>query len=846
MFRLTLRGITSHKRRLVGTCSAIILGVAFLAGTLVLGDTMRSDFDSLFRSANAGTDAVVRGATAFGDDFDAQRQPVDASLVDTIAQVPGVAAVAPEIEGVGQIVGADGDALGGNGPPTLAGNWVDVPALSPWRLAEGRAPQAAGEVVIDQRSADVGDLRIGSTTTVRTPSPVPVTVVGIATFGDNDSLSGATYAAFTLEEAERFFTAQPGEVSRIVVGAAEGVGQDELVANISQVVGSDAVEVISGEELTRQDNEAIEADFLGFFETFLLIFAGVAMLVGTFSIYNTFSIIVAQRSRESALLRAIGASRRQVLGSIALEALLVGLLASAIGTALGIGLAAGMGALLDAAGMGTSGPLAIQTSAIVTSVLVGVVVTLLASISPAIKASRVPPIAALRDVAIDRSGASKARAVVGLLVSGLGIGTVLVAALDGGDGALGRAGLGAVATIVGLVALGPVVARPASRLIGTPLPVLRGVTGNLARENAMRNPRRTAGTAAALMIGVGVVGLFTVVAASITRSVDEVVDRSFAGDLVMESTDFSGSGITPELVPALKAMPEVSGAVGLGFGTVRLAGDELEATLAPPAEIPAVMDLEVAEGSLEATTDGLAISDRYAEDHGLALGDVVPVDFADGQSEQLTVGAIYGSWELMGDVVMPQTTFNRHTSQPMDFVVLVALAEGVGLEDGKAAITPVAEQFGAPGPMDRDEYIDTVASGVDQMLTVVYGMLGLAILIALMGIANTLALSIHERTRELGLLRAVGQTRSQLRAMVRWESVIIALFGTTGGLGLGVFLGWALVKAAGTQEGLGAFAVPGGALAVLLALGALAGILAGVRPARRAARLDVLGAIAGE
>lgn len=848
MFTLTLKAILAHKRRLVGTCSAVILGVAFLAGTLVLGDTLRADFDSLFRSANAGTDAVVRGATAFGTEMEAQRQPIDASLLDTVAALPDVASVAPRIEGIGQIVAADGGAIGGNGPPTMAGNWIDDPDLTPWRLAEGRAPAGPGEVVIDRGSADAGDLAVGSTTTVRTPAPIPVTVVGIATFDDNDSLSGATYAAFTLEEAQRLLTAHPGQLSSIIVSATDGTGQDELVASIAPAVGGDGVEVITGAELTRQDNQGIQDDFLGFFETFLLVFAGVALLVGTFSIYNTFSIIVAQRTRESALLRAIGASRPQVLGSIALEALLIGLVASVVGAAAGIGLAAGATALLGAVGMGSAtSSLAVEPASIIVALVVGVVVTLLASISPALKASRVPPIAALRDVAIDRAGTSRARAVLGGALTLGGVGLVLAAALGSGDGALAQAGLGAVGTIVGLVVLGPVVARPASRAIGSPLPRLRGVSGNLARENAMRNPRRTAGTAAALMIGVGVVSLFTVVAASITRSVDEVVDQSFAGDLVLTSTNFSGSGITPDLVPELQAMPEVAGSAGLGFGAVQIEGRETSVTVAPPPELVSVMDLDVAEGTLEATGEAsLAISARYGEDHGLALGDVVPVAFADGQSEQLTVGAVYRAWELMGDVIVPESVFNPHANQPMDFVVLVKLADGVSLEDGKAAIAPVARAFGAPEPMDRDEYIDTVAAGVDQMLTVVYALLALAVLIALMGIANTLSLSIHERGRELGLLRAVGQTRSQMRAMVRWESTVIAVFGTVGGLGLGVFLGWALVRAAGAEEGLSAFAVPTGTLVVVLALGALAGVLAGVRPARRAARLDVLGAIAGD
>ncbi len=845
MWNLTIKGLMAHKRRLIGTCSAVILGVAFLAGTLVLGDSMRADFDRLFTSANAGTDAVVRGAATLGSEEDARRQPIDASLLDQVATVDGVAAVAPSISGMGQIVGADGQALGGNGPPTLAGNWIDVPELSPWRLAEGRAPAAAGEVVIDKGSADAGKLTVGSTTTVRVPDPVPVTVVGIATFGEDDSLSGATFAGFTLAEAERWFTAQPGQLSNVLVAGADGVSQETLVDRIEPLLPA-GVEAITGAEQTAEDNQSIQDAFLGFFETFLLVFAGIALLVGTFSIYNTFSIIVAQRTKESALLRAIGASRRQVITSIALEALMIGVLASAVGAAAGIGLAVGLGALLDALGVGTSGgALAVEPASLIISLAVGVIVTLLASVAPAIKASRVPPVAAMREMALDHTGASRVRAAIGVLATAGGVATVLAFALKGGDGALLPAGLGAVATIVGLVVLGPVVAGPASRFIGAPLPRFRGITGNLSRENAMRNPRRTAGTAAALMVGVGVVSLFTVFAASITRSVGDVVDQSFAGDLVMTSTDFSGSGIPLAVAPALGELPQVGGAVGVGYTALLLDGVEGDASVADLAGLAQVMDLEESQGSLaQVGQDQLAISTRRAEQESLELGDVVPVGFTDGSTTDLTVGAIYDRWQLMGDVIIPPAAYLPHAVQASDEVVLVKAAPGVSIADAKAAIAPVADRFGAPKPLDRDEYIDTVAAGVDQMLTIVYALLALAILIALMGIANTLSLSIHERTRELGLLRAVGQTRGQLRAMVRWESVIIALFGTVGGIGLGVFLGWALLKASASSEGLTAFALPTTQLVVVLGLGALAGVLAGLRPARRAARLDVLDAIA--
>ncbi|HKY64894.1 MAG TPA: FtsX-like permease family protein, partial [Acidimicrobiales bacterium] len=458
MWRTTLKSLGAHKRRLLSTCSAVLLGVAFLSGTLVLGDTMTKGFGDMFTAANAGTDALVRSSSEVGEADFSERSLIDGSLVDEIAGVEGVAAVAPRIEGSARIVGADGDPLGGNGPPTQGGNWIADDGLNPYDLSEGRAPEAPGEVVIDVAAAEQGDLAVGDSTTVRTPEPIPVTIVGLVTFGDADSQGPITYAGFSTSQASELFVPEPGQVSSIAVAAEPGVGQAQLVRNIDAVLPGD-VEALTGAELTTEMEDGIKDDFLGFFETFLLVFAGIALVVATFSIYNTFSILVAQRTRESALLRALGASRGQVLRSVAVEALAVGLLASVGGIVVGLGLASGLLALMGAVGMTMpASSLVVAGSTVVTAVAVGVVVTLVASLAPAVRAARTAPLEAIRNVAVDGSATSWLRVLAGGVVTAGGIAVVIAGAVGG---QVGLAGVGALLTLVGIVMLGPVVARPA-------------------------------------------------------------------------------------------------------------------------------------------------------------------------------------------------------------------------------------------------------------------------------------------------------------------------------------------------------------------------------------------------
>jgi putative ABC transport system permease protein len=842
VIRATLTSLAAHKRRLFSTATAVLLGVAFLSGTLVMGDTMRGGFTDTFTQANAGIDAVSRSSTEVGEGEFSERGLLPDDVVDQVRAVDGVAAAAPVIEGIGQIVGAGGDPLGGNGPPTFAGNWVTDPGLNPWRVAEGRAPEADGEVVIDRAAAKDGDLAVGDTITVRTPEPVEARLVGIVTFGDADGMGGPTYAAFTTAFAQRALLAEPGRVTSVVAAGDGSLGEGQLAARIDDALG-DGTETLTAAALTAEQEDDVEADFVGVVQTTMLMFAAIALVVATFSIYNTFSILVAQRTRESALFRALGASRRQVITSVVVEAVAVGLVASALGLVAGVGLAAGLTSLAQSSMGLMEMPLVVSTSPIVTGMLVGLVVTVVASLAPAVRASRVKPLAALRDVAVDRSASSRWRAVAGVAVAVAG--GVLVMTGSSAHSAP-QAGLGAVATLAGFVLLGPVVARPAAAVIGLPLARRRAMSGKLARQNAMRNPRRTAGTASALMVGVAVVTLFTVFGASVKQSMSDIVDEQFVGDLVIAQSDFSGAGIPTALAGDIQGLDEVDTAVGMATAPLEVDGEGVAPLAADLGPLARVLDLQEADGRLaDVGAGGLALSVDYAAEHGWGVGDTVPVTFADGATEDLTLAATYDETSLMGDVLVPREVWEPHAAQPVDEIVAIDLADGVTDAQGQAAIQPLADRYGAPEVLDRDEYLDSVAGQVDQMLVIIYVLLILAVLIALMGIANTLSLSVHERARELGLLRAVGQTRRQVRAMVRGESFVVALFGTIGGVALGTFLGTALIRSL-ADEGFTAIAIPAGQLAVVLALGAAVGVVAALRPARRAARLDVLQAIASD
>ncbi len=854
MLKVTLKGLAAHKTRLVATVLAVVLGVGFMSGSMVLGDTVGRSFDDLFEDAFEGTDAFARSTAEIDAGLAGeQRARIDGGIADRLAAVDGVRAAEGVIEGFVRLVGRDGEVLGdaGFGAPTLAGNWPGVEDFNAFELVEGRSPSAPGEVVIDRKSAQDGSLGPGDSTTVLTKQgPFPVRVVGVATFGGADSPGGTNYVLFTFADAQDQL-AEPGQVDGIKVAAGPGLSQVELAARLDAALdaegAAEAVEVVTGAAVTEENRSDLQ-DALQFITLIPLVFALIALVVGSFIISNTFSIIVAQRTREMALLRAVGARRAQILRSVLLEASIIGTVAAAAGVLVGMGLAQVLKIALEAVGVDLpTTALVVGARTVIVSALVGSVVTVLAALVPALKASRVAPVAAMRGVAVEPVGSSRLRVVCGLVVAGTGVAAVLVAVLGDGSRVVTTAGAGVFGIFTGMIVLGPVLALPISRVLGAPLPRLRGVAGRLARENAIRNPRRTAATATALMIGVGVVGFFTVFAASSKASVAASIDRAFSGDLVVDSGQFGpGMGFSPALAAALNEQPEVEVATGFRATLMSIDGDDTPVVVLDPATFPALLDLDVTAGSIEALgAAGLAVHEDKAEANGWGVGSEVTVRFAETGAATFVVEAVFSRSDVAGDYAIGFPAFEANVADHLDLQVYIALVDGVDVAEGKAAVERVTEAYPNAEVQDRTEFKRSFESQINGLLAFVYVLLALAVLIALIGIANTLALSTHERTRELGLLRAVGMTRGQLRTSVRWEAVIIAVLGTLLGLGLGLFFGWAMVEAL-ESKGVDRFAVPAGQLALVVVIAGFAGIVAALRPASRAARLDVLAAIASE
>jgi putative ABC transport system permease protein len=850
MFRTTVKGILAHKLRLATTALAVMLGVAFMVGTLVLSDTIHQTFNNLFATVYKGTDAVVRAKAVFkgpngtGD----QRGRVDASLVGVVKGVRGVAVAEGSVLGYARLVGKNGEAIGNPnmGPPALGGNWINEKQLNPFTLVAGQPPRADNDVVIDRKSASDGNYTVGDTATVLTQAPPQhMHISGIVKFGSADSPGGASVALFTTPVAQQL-VAQPGKFDSINVVADKGLSQHEITSRISPVLPS-GVEAVTGAKVTKEAQDAISQG-LSFFTTFLLIFAVVALLVGAFMIFNTFSITVAQRTRENALLRAIGASRRQVLTSVLLEALAVGLLASLAGILVGLGVAAGLKALLAAFGFDIpAGGVVFKASTPILAVLVGVIVTVFAAFSPARKAGKVPPIAAMREVTATSGGyGSKQRIVIGLVLLIVGVTALFIGLFTHPSNAVAIVGVGALLVFFAVSVLGRTVALPLSRTLGAPLPRLRGVAGLLARQNAMRNPKRTAASASALMIGVGLVAFITIFASSTKASINATVNRAFLGDFVIDSGAGMTGGVDPGLAQRLNTLPQVQAAFGLRFGSAKINGSVQPLIGVDPAKAFQVFNVKPLKGSprdLNATAIG--IYKNVAKDKHLQIGDSVNAEFASTGTKPLRVALIYGENRPAGDYILGIAAYEANFDNHYDSQVFVKKAPGVSSGTALAAVKQVAKDYPGAKVLDRAGYKREQTKPVDQLLALVYVLLALAILIALLGIANTLALSIFERTRELGILRAVGMTRSQLRSTTRWESVIIALQGTVLGLVVGLFFGWSLVRAL-HGKGIDQFSLPLRSLVAVVVLAGLAGVVAAIWPSRRAAKLDVLRAVSAE
>jgi putative ABC transport system permease protein len=846
VFTLTYKGLWAHKVRFMLTGLAVVLGVAFMAGTMILTDTMGKTFDELFATSNEGVDVVVRRNAELETDIAAVQERVDESVLARIRDVDGVDAAAGSIEGFAQLVGADGEVRASEGiGGTVGVAWIDDTRLNPFELLDGRAPRGPDEIVLDQATLAEEGWHIGDTVGVLAKdATTPMTVVGAAGFGDVDGVPGITVVAAESATAQAMF-AQPGSYDSIVVAAEEGTTAAELSERISGAVGSPDLEVVTGAADTAEKQADFKED-MGFFSTFLLAFAYIALFVGMFIIYNTFSIVVAQRMREMAMLRAIGASRRQVLRSVLLESVVIGAVASAVGLATGVLVSFGLRGLLGAVGLDLpSGQIVITTGTVVTAFAVGMAVTVVSSIGPALRASRIAPIAALRETAVERSTASLGRIVLGLAVTGLGAAGFASGVTGEGASAVQVLGLGMLAITLGVFVLGPVIARPAMHVLGFPTK-LWGATGHLARENAKRNPRRSAATASALMIGVALVGFITILAASTKATMGEAVDGSLKADYVVNSGSWGSGGFGPAIEDDLAAVPEVEHVSPLRTIPADVDGTTTKVSAFDTAVIEQLVDFGVTEGAItDVHGDGIGLAVDRAKELGVGIGDTVTIGFSATGDQVLTVRALFdGDLVSAGgmDHVVGLDTFDANVTDVFDEQVYVSIAEGADLGTATAAVERVLERWPNAELQDQAGFTDAITSEIDMMLNLIYGLLALAVIIALIGITNTLALSVHERTRELGLLRAVGMTRAQLRTAVRWESVLISLLGTAFGFVLGVGGAWGISQAIG--DDVSAFVVPGAQLAVIVGLAILAGVVAALGPARRASRLNVLDAIA--
>jgi len=845
MWNATIKGLLSHKLRLALTALAIVLGVSFVSGTYVLTDTMNATFSQLFKDTTKGIDVVVQTRQTFASDQGDTRDPVPASLLQQIKSVDGVKVAEGSVNGFAQFIGKNGKAVTTGGAPTLGVSASEAPELnSNFTMRSGRIPAGPNQVAVDGRTASKQGFKVGDQVKVLSQGPTRTyTVSGIVGFGQADNLAGATLAVFDLKTAQQVLGSE-GKFNEIDVVAQPGVTPEQLRDRVAGAVPG-KYESITGADQAQRSAKEIQ-DGLGFFSTALLAFAGVALFVGAFLIFNTFSIIVAQRTRELALLRCLGASRRQVLGSVLLESGLVGLVASAIGLGFGVVIALGLRGVLGAVGIDLpSTGTVFELRTVIVSMVVGVVITLVSSFMPALRATRVPPVAAMRaEAATPPSRSIRRRSIIGSLVTLIGVGLLLLGLFRDVDNRISVVGAGAVVIFLGVAILSPLIARPLARWIGWPFARAFRLPGNLARQNAMRNPRRTSATAAALMIGLALVTFAGIFVASAKASFGNVLDRTVSADYIATTQNFQG--FSPDVAKHLAALPDLQAVTSSRYGGWRLHGQSLGLQAVDPGAYDSMVRTETTSGSLaDLQNGGLAVSEDVAKQRGWKVGTVVPMEFPADGVQQVPLKAIYEDNELNGGYLLSLADYQKGYGTQLDSMVIAEVKPGVEAASVRGAIDKVVADFPNVQVQDMAQYKQQVGKQLDQLLNLVRILLAFAIIIALFGIVNTLALSVFERVRELGLLRAVGATRAQVRSMIRWEAVIISVLGAILGMAVGVFFGWTMVRALASQ-GFGEFTVPGGQLVAFVLLAAVAGVLAAILPGRRAAKVDMLRAITTE
>ncbi len=843
MIRLALRSVLARWGRVVLTALAIVASTAFLSGTFIFRDTVQRTFNALFADVFERVDGYVQSSNSVEGFLGFERRDrLPADVVDQVRAVNGVVDAQAFVEGDAVVIDKQGKPIERPTAPTF-GATVNEGSLSVWRMAQGRLPNGSSEVALDIITAQDAGYVVGDKVKINSEGGSrEFTLVGIAVYDDIVSPGNATWALFDAATAEEF-VAKPGFVDAVLVKGDGSISDDVLVERVQNALDANIAETLTSADITEQTQSDIERS-LGFITLFLAIFSFIALGVGMFVIYNVFSITAAQRQRENALLRAIGASRRQVTWTLLIESAVVGLLGSIAGLFGGVGLAIGIRNLLDALDYSIPARgLALEPFTVALTIVAGTAASLVAAIAPAIGAGRVSPVAAMADTAFERTGSVRGRVIGAAVCAVLGAGTI-VGVLLGADGIL--LGVGIALLFAALLLLGPVMARPIARLLGAPVQRWRGITGAMARGNVQRNPKRTARTAAPVLIGVALVTGASVFAASIKVQLRDTIGSTFVGDYVINSSNGGSLSFSQVFIDDLNTVPEVGTATGLGFVPIADAnGERAGGATINPLTAGGLLQFEFLQGSLNALMpDGMLISEGEAKRKDIALGDTFEVRI-DGVVRSLSIQGIYATADFI-----PARTYHRDTfagtslSNTAGFVSLTR-ADGVGDSQFRSAVDERVAAYGIGELQDREQFIDGRADLVDQSLAFIYGLLALSIVIAVFGIVLTLLLAVYERRRETGLLRAVGMTRAQVRTTVRWESVLTSVYGAVVGVLMGMALGYVVIVAL-RDQGLTKYSVPVNTIVAILVVAFVVGVIAAVVPAWRATKLDILQAIATE
>ncbi len=834
MLKATLASLFARKLRLAFTASAVTIGVAFMTGSFVLSDTLTNTFDDLFQEVNVGKDVVVLPKPAFGSAADGTGEPIPAATLDAIRKVDGVAAAEGAVVGFGQLLDQAGKPVSGFGPTVVNNPFTDA-KLNTSTYNQGRPPGAPGQMALDKATAERLKAGLGDRLALVTPNgKVELTVTGIFTFGSSNSLAGATLVEVPVAQIQELFD-RVGQYDEIDVRGDDGLTQEQLRDRVATVVPATA-QADTAEKAAADQSETV-GEFIGYLRIGLTGFALVALFVGSFIIVNTFSILVTQRTRELGLLRALGASRRQVLGSILGESAAVGLLGSLVGLGGGIALALLLSSLLNAFLGGDSSSLVIRPMALLVPLALGTAITVMAALYPGIRGSRVPPLAAMRETDGGADGGLGRRALVGGATTAVGAGLF-------GFGLAGPPaliGVGAVVLFVGLALLLAVAARPLAGAIGLPFG-RTGAAGRLGVANAKRNPRRTASTASALMIGLALIGGVATFAASTVASVSEVIGRSVRADLVVQPKGFS-EGFGTDVTSNIAALPSAGRSTPIRTGDVKVGGSTRGLTALDVGQTD-LLGLEVKEGSARTIVQGeVLVDETLLKDNGWKVGQQIDVVYARTGPTTTRIAGTFGKNQLAGDFITSLDTFNRNFTTTLDTVALVSAKPGQ-LDQLRQQVRAVTDDNPTVKVQTRAEFQAEQRRQINQAVQVVYVLLALSVVIAVIGIINTLALSVFERTRELGLLRAVGMHRKQVKRMVRTESVIVSVLGGVVGLAVGLALGAAFVRSL-ADEGM-KLGLPVGQLVAGLVFAGITGVVAALYPAAKAARMNVLRAITVE